>query len=182
MFLKQICTNIWCQTITNIHFTSQEIMFSLSILQYIYYWLAVRMALFYSSKITGACSFAQWQRVLQQKQVYGALNMTVGFHAPIYTNSEFLRKTWVIWIHNMEDKSYIFIEHAQPLGPGLQEMVNNYVFLFSACMPLSYLKQASHLLFSVVIARQTDSLVPDSYLAVLYWYYRYMSMFTCILR
>lgn len=82
----------------------------------------------------------------------------------------------------MEDKSYIFIEHAQPLGPGLQEMVNNYVFLFSACMPLSCLKQASHLLFSVVIARQTDSLVPDSYLAVLYWYYRYMSTFTCILR
>lgn len=162
IFLKQICMNIWCQTITNIHFTRQEIMFSLSILQYINCWPEVRMALFYSSKITGACSFAQGQKVLQQKQVYGALNMTVGFHAPIYTNSEVLRKSWVIWIHNMEDKSYIFIEHAQPLGPGLQEMVNNYVFLFSACMPLSCLKQTSHLLFSVVIARQTDSLVPDS--------------------
>lgn len=54
------------------------------------------MALFYLSKITGACSFVQGQRVLHQRQVYGALNLTVGFQATIYTNSEILRKTWVI--------------------------------------------------------------------------------------
>lgn len=71
-------------------------MFSLNVLQYIQCWPEVRMALFYLSKITGACSFVQGQRVLQQKQVYGALNLTVGFYATIYTNSEILRKTRVI--------------------------------------------------------------------------------------
>lgn len=156
-------------------------MFSLSVLQYIYCWPEVRMALFYSSKITGACSFSQGQRVLQQKQVYGALNITVGFHAPIYTNSEFLRKIWVIWIHNMEDKSYIFIEHVQPLGPGVTGNGEQLCFLiFSMHASLLF---AAGLSFVVQCCDcQADSLVPDSYLAVLYWYYRYMSTFTCILR